>query len=86
MEFDKLSNRVIAGILIQCHRGGCSKQDRLLHPPSLKARSSASSSSFVLFVSFVVKQICIFARALSPCLFLLIHSKRQRAKKRPLSL
>jgi hypothetical protein len=41
----------------QCHLGGCSKQDRLLHPPDLRAGSSASSS-FVLFVSFVVKQSC----------------------------
>ena len=40
--------------------GGCSKQDLLLHPPSSKAESSASSSDpFVLFVSFVVKQLAL---------------------------
>jgi hypothetical protein len=42
---------------LQCHLGGCSKQDRLLHPPGLRAGLSASSSDpFVLFVSFVVKE------------------------------
>ncbi len=42
MEFDELANRVIV----------CAMS------PGLRAESSASSSSFVLFVFFVVKQFC----------------------------
>jgi len=64
---------------LQCHLGGCSKQDRLLHPPGLRMGSSAWSS-FVLFVSFVVKQFCASARVLAFDPFSLVtHAKQQRA-------
>ena len=49
--------------------GGYSKQERLLHPPGLRAGSNALSPDFfVLFVSFVVKQFCasvLFCKARS---------------------
>jgi hypothetical protein len=74
MEFDKLSNQVI---------GDC--EDGI--PDELQCHQVKSGiKCFVLIVSFVVKRFCAFARILLPRLFLFTHSKRQRAKKRPLSL
>ncbi len=62
--------------------GGVVNRTGYYTPPGLRAGSNASSfDSFVLFVSFVVKQFCASARVLSLHPFSLVtHSKQRRAQ------